>query len=221
MHLSPPLPLGIAAGTAAVAGLLLAAPAHAETTNAYTTPGTYTFTVPTGVSLIRVALTGGGGGGGFATIYPGAYGGGGGGGGSTANCTLAVHPGDALTITVGAGGDRDANNALSGRASTISYPNAGGVNAPGGYAGLEDRGGQGRAGAACDGTDVTLAVGNPGGDGVNGMYGAAGAGGAPGAGVHPACPAGAGTGGKGRDAKYAPHRSDRAPGEPGCVVLTY
>ncbi|MEU0571671.1 glycine-rich domain-containing protein [Nonomuraea sp. NPDC005983] len=195
--------------------------AHAETTKAYTTPGTYTFTVPTGVSRIHVALTGGGGGGGFATANPGSYGDGGGGGGATANCTLAVRPGDLLTITVGTGGDRSPVAAAPGRKTTISYPNAGGASASGGYGGHGRRGGLGGSGTVCDGTHVTLAVGEPGANGEGGLYGAAGAGGAPGAGVHRACPAGTGTGGKGRDAQFAPNRTDRSPGKPGCAVLTY
>lgn len=227
MRLSSPLPLGlplgIAAGAAAAAGLLLAAPdpAHAATTNAYTTPGTYTFTVPTGVSRIGVVLTGGGGSGGFGMVNPGSYGAGGGGGGATAACTLAVRPGDPLTITVGAGGDRGVDHVLPGLKSTISYPNAGGASAPGGPGAQEQLGGPGGAGAVCDGTNVTLTVGTPGANGVGGMFGAGGAGGAPGAGVHRACPAGTGTGGKGRDAQYHRNRTDRSPGGPGCVVLTY
>ncbi|GLY74992.1 hypothetical protein Airi01_032590 [Actinoallomurus iriomotensis] len=223
MRLSSPLFLGIAAGAVAAAGLLPAAPgpAHAATINAYTTPGTYTFTVPTGVSQIGVVLTGGGGGGGFVTVNPGFSGAGGGGGGATAACTLAVRPGDALTITVGPGGDRGVDHAFPGEKSTISSPNAGGASAPGGAGGYEEHGGRGGAGAVCDGANVTLAVGTAGTDGLGGAYGAGGAGGPAGAGVDRACPAGTGTGGKGRDAKYHPNRTDRSPGQPGCVVLTY
>lgn len=81
----------------------------------YSAPNVYAFTVPDGVTLIKVfAISGGGGGGGGGG--KGAFGtqggaGGGGGGGATVRCDLAVEPGDTLNITInplgteGYGGD--------------------------------------------------------------------------------------------------------------------
>jgi hypothetical protein len=69
----------------------------------FTTPGTFTFTVPQGVASIIVECIGGGGLGGYAdgdgiSNYQ-AYGGGGG-GGSYAKKTLSVIPGTAYTVAV-------------------------------------------------------------------------------------------------------------------------
>lgn len=76
----------------------------------YTTPGTYTFTVPSGVTRLFIsAMSGGGGGGGGGGSYaasanqPGA-GGGGGGAGAWAIAFLDVSAETSLQIIVGAGG---------------------------------------------------------------------------------------------------------------------
>lgn len=68
----------------------------------YTSAGTYTVTVPLGVTrmLVRRCIGGGGGGGG-AGSNGGAVGGGAGG---AASCVLPVAPGQTVTVTVGAGG---------------------------------------------------------------------------------------------------------------------
>lgn len=67
------------------------------------TPGTYTFTVPSGVTSVSVQCWGGGGGGsGCGPPPPG--GGGGGGGGYAANFSYAVSPGQVITYIVGGGG---------------------------------------------------------------------------------------------------------------------
>ncbi|MGI5487836.1 hypothetical protein [Microtetraspora malaysiensis] len=221
---------GAATGVAAAAGLLLAvaAPAHATTTKPYIKPGTYTFVVPTGVSKIRVVLTGAGGGGGSS-----AYGsrnrpttggaGGGGGGGATAACTLAVRPGDTLTIAVGVGGtSAGAQDGKPGSNSTVSYPNAGGASAEGGRGGyVNHNGGAGGYGDTwCIGTDGGLAFGQAGTSSDELSEGQPG--GAPGAGVHSACPAGTGVGGKGGDGHGENVVTNPGtPGGNGCVVLTY
>ena len=77
----------------------------------YGTPGTYYWTVPTGVTSVSVTAVGGGGSGGlwrYVTSSKGTltytYGGGGGGSGGISTGTLAVTPGSKLTITVGPGG---------------------------------------------------------------------------------------------------------------------
>ena len=71
-----------------------------------TTPGTYTYTVPAGVTSIKLEAWGGGGAGGSAknaTTNKDARGGGGA-GGSYAAKIIAVSPGDVISYTVGAGG---------------------------------------------------------------------------------------------------------------------
>lgn len=65
----------------------------------FTTPGTFTWTVPTGVWSVSVVCVGGGGGGAF-----GSSGGGGAGGNLQWRNALAVVPGTVYTVVVGAGG---------------------------------------------------------------------------------------------------------------------
>lgn len=76
----------------------------------YTTPGTYSFTVPAGVYEIQYVVTAGGAGGGGqsgqgngnSAVYPGT--GGGGGGSLNGVLTEGVYPGAVLTVKVGGGG---------------------------------------------------------------------------------------------------------------------
>src|SRR5262245_52454852 len=68
-------------------------------------PGSFTFTVPAGVTRLYVELIGaggGGGGGGGEVLVPGP--GGGGGAGASLRSVLPVVPGDTYTIQVGGGG---------------------------------------------------------------------------------------------------------------------
>ncbi|SEM25096.1 hypothetical protein [Nonomuraea pusilla] len=211
---------------------ITSAPAHAATTQAYTTPGTYTFAVPNGVSQIKVVLTGAGGGGdGSFSSQQGvpAAGGGGGGGGATSTCALPVRPGDTLTVTVGAGGAAGSRGVPGGRDSrdggnsTISYTGAGGASAEGGHRTLphdsySEGGAGGFAQTWCAGTDAALNFGQKGADGENIGARAGGRPGMPGAGVHSACPRGTGVGGYGGS---GPERNPGLPGQNGCVVLTY
>lgn len=88
----------------------------------YTTPGTFTFTVPQGVTSIIVECIGGGGKGGNAT----GFGlraqfavAGGGAGGSYAKKTLSVIPGTAYNVIVAA--SQNAAGALSGSTGNPSY----------------------------------------------------------------------------------------------------
>jgi hypothetical protein len=67
---------------------------------AYTTPGTYSWTAPGGVTSVSVVCVGGGGSGG-AAYYAG---GGGGGGGLGWKNNISVTPGQSYTVVVGAGG---------------------------------------------------------------------------------------------------------------------
>jgi hypothetical protein len=218
-------------GVTAAAGVLLpvagTAPAHAQAQKVYTAPGTYTLTTPNGVSQIRAVLTGAGGGGSMGTstsiyLVPGS----GGGGAATSFCTLAVHPGDILTITVGAGGAAPNGDGLSGTASSISYANADGASADTGGGGHTDPMGHGNAGGTggmnatwCAGSDAGQHFGQDGAPGV-GKKDVGGAGGAPGAGVSSACPADTGRGGNGANPAPAPYQRG-FPGANGCVVLTY
>ena len=70
--------------------------------------GSYTFTVPTGVTSIYVVAVGGGGGGGGSSAgnygWPMGGGGGGGGAGQVTSGQYGVSPGQTLTVYVGAGG---------------------------------------------------------------------------------------------------------------------
>ena len=69
------------------------------------TPNSYTWTVPKGVYQVTIdAAGGGGGGGGGEEVGVGDAGGGGGAGGYVQGQTLAVVPGETLTIHVGVGG---------------------------------------------------------------------------------------------------------------------
>jgi hypothetical protein len=71
---------------------------------AYTTPGTYNWTVPAGVSQISMVGIGGGGAGGSAYGAQLGYWGKGGAGGALAWSAASVTPGDNIKIIVGAGG---------------------------------------------------------------------------------------------------------------------
>lgn len=76
--------------------------------DSYTTPGTYTWTCPAGVTTARVTVAGGGGGGiavhWKVNIAGARYAGGKGGAGALNTTTLSVDPYHAYTITVGKGG---------------------------------------------------------------------------------------------------------------------
>lgn len=92
----------------------------------FTTPGTYSWTVPAGVSQISVEAWGAGGSGGGATRFGGYSGGGGGGGYAQKNIT--VSPGQIYSIVVGGGG---AGKAFNGNVIGISG-DAGGASSFGG-----------------------------------------------------------------------------------------
>lgn len=70
---------------------------------AFTTSGT--FTIPTGVTALKVTVVGGGGGGGGCQQDGGNSGGGGGGAGSGVQFFTSLTPGATLSVTVGAGGN--------------------------------------------------------------------------------------------------------------------
>ncbi|OBQ55055.1 choice-of-anchor D domain-containing protein [Tamlana sp. s12] len=103
----------------------------------YNTPGTYTYTVPTGIMSIKVETWGAGGAGASTTNNPEQRGAGGG-GGAYASSTLTVAPGDTYTVVVGAGGygtigatgtARDGKNSTFGTTSPNQVVAAGGLGA--------------------------------------------------------------------------------------------
>ncbi len=111
-----------------------AAPTGMQT---YITPGTYSFTVPAGVTSLDVLVWaggGGGGGGGGSVCCINNHGGGasGGGAGGYTNKTISVTPNSQLTIIVGSGGNaggggstgsNSGSNGASGTASQIKLGN--------------------------------------------------------------------------------------------------
>ena len=72
----------------------------------YTIPGSYTFTVPDGVTEILAVAIGGGGGGAKRSSNPA----GGGGGGGYSKGVIAVTPGQTIAVTVGGGGEQNNSN---------------------------------------------------------------------------------------------------------------
>lgn len=81
----------------------------------FNTPGTYSWTVPPGVTNICIEAWGGGGGGGWGATSASSNGGGGGGGGYGYKCT-DVTPGQVFTYTIasgGAGGQTSFGNILT------------------------------------------------------------------------------------------------------------
>ncbi|MBS7787485.1 choice-of-anchor D domain-containing protein [Flavobacterium sp. CYK-55] len=112
--------------------LLIAAISNAQSTQTYSTSGS--FNPPAGVSSVTVELWGAGGGGASGTTASG-----GGGGGAYTRATLGVSHGTAVPFTVGAGGAVGA----SGTSTTMS-----GVTANGGAPGSGRTGGAGGAASA-------------------------------------------------------------------------
>jgi hypothetical protein len=152
----------------------------------FSTPGTYTWTVPPGVTSICIEAWGGGGrgGSGFSTGSSFGYGGGGGGGAYAYQC-FTVTPGTSYTVVVGRGGIAGTNN-INGLASSVgSLISAGGGLA--GSAATSSTNGVGGVGGSSlanfniigsNGTNGYSGGNPPGGDGGNGANGGAGGDGA-------------------------------------------
>lgn len=84
-----------------------------------TTSGT--FTVPAGVSKLKIFATGGGGGGGGSITGDGPTPGSGGGAGGTAISEIIVTPGQVINVAIGAGGAGGVTaNGASGGDTTVS-----------------------------------------------------------------------------------------------------
>ncbi|MBK6929493.1 MAG: hypothetical protein IPH12_01015 [Saprospirales bacterium] len=144
-----------------------------------------TFTVPAGVTCLRVQTWGGGGGGGNSSAN-GNDGGGGGGGGGYREGILTVTPGDNITVSIGAGGTgaaaTDGADGANGENSVVTH-SSGTITANGGGAG---QGAMGAGGIGSGGTgsfsgavygQVSFAGGNGGqGDNDEGGGGGGGAG---------------------------------------------
>ncbi len=94
----------------------------ANLTQTYTIPGSYTFTVPEGVTSITVQTWGGGGRGGSRTTST--DGTGGGGGGAFSQHTFSVIPGNSYVVFVGSG---SASNTAPGEDSWVSLTNVSGA----------------------------------------------------------------------------------------------
>jgi len=154
-------------------------------TTTYATPGTYTITVPTGKTSMRVTLVGGGGGGGGGSArgYQHTYqgGGGGGGGGYVTALYSGLTPNTSYTLVVGAGGAAGfpsdgiysvGGNGAAGGATYVS----GVISANGGGGGVSAY--YGGTGGASGGTSATAgqqaSVAFDGGNGGNSIWGVGG-----------------------------------------------
>lgn len=163
----------------------------------YSTPGTYSWTCPSGVTSICVVAVGGGGAGGNRPGFPAnefpRSGGGGGGGGLGWKNNIAVIPGTQYTVVVGAGGASSGAN--GGNSYFIGTSTVAGLGGQGGHNGWNrvfsgssrtatggsfagDGGGAGGIGSAGGNNNSAESAGAAGaGGGAGGYSGAGGAGG--------------------------------------------
>ena len=200
----------------------------------YQTPGTYTFTVPAGVTSVSVVAVGGGQGGGGAGNTSSSVTGGGGAGGGLSYGNVSVTPGQAITVTVGAGGAGGSGYSQSGQAggtsSFGSFIVAGGgsgstsIGANGTFGGSGTggtSGGTSRLGGGIGGQGGKYASGDAGGGGggAGGYSGNGGAGGDGGPDGGSTGPAQAGSGGAGGGGAGGPGGNDQAGSAGGGVGL--
>jgi hypothetical protein len=146
---------------------------------AYTTPGTYTFVVPDGVSSLIVLAVGAGEGGLSNGVVAGD------GGSLSYDNALSVTPGEALTVVVGAGGAGVQTGSQNpGGDSTISRGGTAILRAKGGGSGSSNVGGVSYTGGAGShgGGGAAGYSGNGGGGGALNTDGSAGSGGGGGGG---------------------------------------
>lgn len=102
------------------------APVHGS--QVYSTPGTYSFTVPNGINQLTALIASGGGGGGGKNSTTN---GGGGGGAGSVSAKIVVTPGQVIPIVVGTGGlsgafGADGGNGSSSSVGSISVTGGGG-----------------------------------------------------------------------------------------------
>ena len=135
-------------------------------TTTYNSVGTNTFTVPAGVTSIQLTVIGGGGGGGGNDRLAGSPGR----AGARVSGTLAVSPGQPLTISVGsggAGGTSDQGSAPGGNGGINSLGYSGGRGSAAGPVPISGGGGGGGAASAVlvNGSPAVIAAGGGGGGG--------------------------------------------------------
>ena len=165
-----------------------ATPTSVSGQESFTTPGTYSFVVPTGVTTISAIAVGGGGGGDGDS--GGLAGSGGCGGGVVYSNNWSVTPGESLTVTVGngvSGGSGSSSASGTGGSSTISRGGSVLISAYGGSSGSSGGG----SGTYSVGTGMVIQGGSKGSGegqsgqscgssprcGINGYYGDPGGGG--------------------------------------------
>ena len=168
----------------------------APVVTSFTSTGSQTFSVPTGLTSVQVLVVAGGAGGGAGAGYE--AGGGGGAGGVIFSSSTPVTPGGSVSVTVGSGGSSQTNTngtslnpAANGNNSSFGPITATGGGAGGGqyYGGQDGGSGGGRGGNSASQPigNGTPGQGNPGAAGTEngtdsyggGGGGAGGAGGAP------------------------------------------
>lgn len=166
---------------------------------AYTTPGSYSFIVPAGVTSISVVCVSGGGG-----ALSALQGGSGTGGNLGYANNIAVTPGETLSVVVGAGGSGNLDNDVSARGgrSTLSR---------GATQFVSVRGGYWSNGGSAD-TNPQPGLAGTGGSGAGGGGGAGGYSGNGGAPNTNAPAGGGGGGGADRDIYYPDPNTEASPG---------
>ncbi len=130
----------------------------------YTSPGTYTYTVPSGVNNISVVCIGAGGASGI-----GNSGQGGGGGSLGYRNSISVTPGQTATVVVGAANGRSGNNGQSGGSSSFTYDGTTTTAGGGGGGGGTGTGTGGSAGSGGTRSGTTDGGGNGGSGGQDGQ----------------------------------------------------
>ena len=161
------------------------------TTDTYNSTGIQTFTIPAGITTVDLNVISGGGGGGGSDSSPGAAGR----SGARISGTLAVSPGQILTISIGTGGiggASDQGSAPGGRAGINTLGYGGGTGSAAGPTPLSGAGGGGGGASVIllNGSPVVVAAGGGGGGG--------GGNGVPGQGVSPGGTSGSIAGGNGQ-----------------------
>lgn len=137
--------------------------AQAAGQRTFSTPGSYSWTVPAGVTSVSVVAVGGGGG--------GASGNGGGGGGLGWKNAIPVTPGQSIPVVVGAGGSNNTNGGVSYFGSASLVAGFGGVAGGAGGIFVGDGGGNGGAGGTPSGLFYEGGAGGAGGYTGNGGRG--------------------------------------------------
>jgi hypothetical protein len=133
---------------------------------AYTTPGTYTWIAPAGITSVSAVAVGAGSGPGISASTATAKRGGGGGGGLSWSASLAVVSGQSYTVVVGAAGTPTSESApVSGGSSSFNGLIANGGNGSLGGTGTKGNGGNGGA---------SVSLGGGGGGGAGGYSGKGG-----------------------------------------------